>query len=409
MSRKDKVMAKQEIHKTLKLCNFCTRKIGLSFIDEQPTTLLCKIWTHIWFLGSAVIIFFKFAGEANFAVTKLVNSASVVEFVASLHIIGYDIMSFGKLWTMWYKRNIFRNLLIELADLWPTSDHDKDSIDIKRQKLSRLQIGQFWYAFWNILGVWLYNLTPIAILVYHRIQGTSANLGYIYHLLYPFDKTQPVYHELAFVFEALAGVVSVWSMLGSDILFMTMASHISMLLRLLQLKIRCLGTQNSVSHKNQIKHGDLYQEIISVIKIHQRLIKYGNDLEDAFSVVNLLNVLLSSVNICCVVFNILLDPWMAMSNKFFLGAALTQVGIMCSYADDIFTSSSGVADAVYDSGWYNGDIRCQRALLALIQRSQKPLYFTALKFSSITMSTYSSILIKSYSYFTLLYTVYISD
>ncbi|XP_047539671.1 odorant receptor 85b-like [Vanessa atalanta] len=408
MSSKDKVKAKQEIHKTLKLCNFCTRKIGISFTDEQPKNLICKIWTYMWFLGSALILFLKLAGQVDYAVSKLVNSASVVEFVAGLHIIGYDTMSFGKMLTMWYKRNIFRNLLNELADLWPTSDRDKDSIDIKRQKLSRLRIGQFWYAFWNILGVWLYNLTPIVIYVYRKIQGTPANLGYIWHLSYPFDKTQPVYHELAFVFETFGGVVSVWSMLGSDILFMTMASHISMLLRLLQLKIRRLGTQNGGTI-NQFKHGDHYQEIISVIKTHQRLIMYGNDLEDAFSIVNLINVLLSSVDICCVVFNILLDPWMAMSNKFFLGAALTQVGILCWYADDIFTSSSGVADAVYNSGWYNSDIRCQRALLVMIQRSQKPLYFTALKFSSITMSTYSSILINSYSYFTLLYTVYISD
>ncbi|CAK1599715.1 unnamed protein product [Parnassius mnemosyne] len=131
--------------------------------------------------------------------------------------------------------------------------------------------------------------------------------------------------------------------------------------------------------------------------------------ENAFTVVNLINVLLSSVNICCVVFNILLDPWMALSNKFFLGAALTQVGILCWYADQIYASSSGVADAAYESSWYSCNIRCQRALLILIQRSQKPLYFTALKFRSITMSTYSSILTSAYSYFTLLYTVYRSD
>ncbi|XP_045502582.1 odorant receptor 4-like [Colias croceus] len=285
---------------------------------------------------------------------------------------------------------------------------DNEATEIKRKKISRLRSGQFLYAFWNILGLWLYNLTPIAVYLYRKIKGMPAYLDYIWHLSYPFDKTKPVYHEIVFVFELYGGVVSVWSMLGSDILFMTMSSHISMLLQLLQLKIRRLSFQNnSVTKKSNAEH---YQDIVAVVKIHQKLIKYGNDLEEAFSLVNLINVLLSSVNICCVVFNIvLLDPWMAMSNKFFLGAALTQVGILCLYADDICTSSAGVADAVYESEWYKSDIRCRQALLILIQRSQKPLYFTAMKFSSITMKTYSSILTTSYSYFALLYTVYRSN
>ncbi|XP_023934502.2 odorant receptor 4-like [Bicyclus anynana] len=406
MSAKGKETAKQEIHKTLNLCNFCTRKIGISFIDEYETAVIWKLWIQLWFIGSAIVLFLKLSGQVNYVVNKLVTSSSIEDFVASLHIVGYDTMSFGKLLTIWWMRNVFRKLLTELEDLWPISDQDKDATDIKNEKLSRLRIIQFWYAFWNIFGVWLYNLTPIVIYVYHKIQGAPAHLGYIWHLSYPFDKTLPVYHELAFVFECYAGTVSVWSMLGSDIFFMNMASHISMLLRLLQLKIRRLATEDT---KSKIKSVDCYDDIVGVIEIHQRLITYGKDLEDAFSVVFLINVLLSSVNICCVVFNILLDPWMAMSNKFFLGAALTQVGILCWYADDIFTSSSGVANAVYESGWYNSNIRCQRALMILMQRSQKPLYFTAYKFRSITMSTYSSILTSSYSYFTLLYTMYRSD
>ncbi|XP_072935448.1 odorant receptor 4-like [Epargyreus clarus] len=404
-------IAQNEIHKTLSFCDFCTRKVGLSFIDVAPKSLIRKIGVNLWLLLSAIVLFLMSAGEVGYVTNKLMTSSSVEEFVSSLHIVGYDTMSFGKLLTIWYKREVFKHLLKDLEDIWPVSVQDKEAAEIKRERLSALRIGQFWYAFWNILGVWLYNLTPIIVYLYRKIEGKSASLGYIWLLSYPFDKTKPGYHEFAFFFEAYGGVVSVWCMIGSDMLFMTMASHISMLLQILQVKIRRLGTlQTGIGGK--LASGemqDCYSEIVSVVKIHQRLIRYGNDLEDAFSVVNLINVLLSSVNICCVVFNILLDPWMAMSNKFFLGAALTQVGILCWYADEIYTSSSGVGDAVHESGWYNTNIRCRRTLLLLMQRSQKPLYFTALKFRSITMSTYSSILTTSYSYFTLLYTVYRSD
>nr|WCC57447.1 odorant receptor 51 [Papilio glaucus] len=401
--------ARKEIHKTLSLCNFFTRQIGFSFIDDLPNTAFRRLKSYIWFMISATLLFLMLSAEINYVTLKLVKSSSVVEFVASLHIVGYDTMSFGKLLTIWYKRNEFRQLVKELADIWPMSIDDKEEINIKRSRISSLRIGQFYYAFWNVLGVWLYNLTPIVLYVYHIMQGMPADLGFIWHMAYPFDKTKPIYHELVFIFEACGGMISVCSMLGSDILFMTMANHISLLLRLLQLRIRRIGDSEAVGRSTADGTHDCYDEIISAVKTHQRLIKYGNDLENAFSLVNLINVLLSSVDICCVVFNILLDPWLALSNKFFLGAALTQVGILCWYADEIYTSSSGVADAVYESSWYKENIRCQRALLILLQRSQKPLYFTALKFHSITMSTYSSILTSSYSYFTLLYTTYRSD
>lgn len=35
-----------------------------------------------------------------------------------------------------------------------------------------------------------------------------------------------------------------------------------------------------------------------------------------------------------------LDSWMELSNKFFLGAAVTQMGIVCWYADDIYRAVS---------------------------------------------------------------------
>ncbi|KAJ0181129.1 hypothetical protein K1T71_003214 [Dendrolimus kikuchii] len=372
-----------------------------------------KVKTYTAFVISSTLLVTMLAGEIGCVAVKMLSFASIEEFVGSyLHIAGYDTMSFGKLITIWYMRHTFRKLVDELADIWPVSVLDKEAKNIKNDSLTSLRRRQIMYAFWNVLGVWLYNLTPIAVLLYRKIRGIPSELGFVWQLAYPFDKTKPVYHEIVYIFETCSGIISVCCMLGSDLLFMTMASHISMLLRLLSVRIRDLASGDLNNYDNNIiTNGDIYfdcyDEIVSVVKIHQRLIQYIYDLEDAFCVVNLINVLLSSVNICCVVFTIVfLEPWMEMSNKFFLGAALTQMGIVCWYADDIYRASIGVSDAVYESGWYKSNTRCQRALLVVLQRLQKPLYFTALKFRTITMMTYSSILTTAYSYFTLLYTSY---
>ncbi|KOB73301.1 Odorant receptor [Operophtera brumata] len=98
---------------------------------------------------------------------------------------------------MWYKRHKFRQLVGELADIWPVSTKDEQEAGIKQDM----------YTFWNAIGVWFYNLTPIAILIYHRARGVPSQLGYVYQLSYPFDKTKPIYHEIAYVFESCAGKV----------------------------------------------------------------------------------------------------------------------------------------------------------------------------------------------------------
>lgn len=65
-------------------------------------------------------------------------------------------------------------------------------------------------------------------------------------------------------------MVAVTSMVGSDMLFMSMSSHITLLQRLLQLKVRNLGMSSNVCSGPV----DCYAETISAIKIHQRLIRY---------------------------------------------------------------------------------------------------------------------------------------
>lgn len=68
-------------------------------------------------------------------------------------------------------------------------------------------------------------------------------------------------------------------MLGSDVFFITMASHISMLLRLLQDRIRNLGVDEVDSEGRPIRGlHDCYDEIVDAIKIHQRLIRLVIDL-----------------------------------------------------------------------------------------------------------------------------------
>ncbi|XP_045486441.1 odorant receptor 4-like [Pieris rapae] len=301
---------------------------------------------------------------------------------------------------LWYKKTVFQQLLTELAEIWPVPPLTAENQRIKYKSLSTLRRVHAWYFAINLCGVWVYNLTPIFKHYYRRYNGEESQIGTIWSSWYPFDKTQPVPHFFVYLFEILMGQVCVWITLSMDLLFSGLASHIVLLLRFLQSQLKSLTVLNKTEK-------EYHQEIVNCIKLHQRLIRYCFDIGEAFSFINLVNIILSSINICCVVFTILvLDPFLAVSNKLFLVSALLQVGMVCWYGQDIIHANSNISIAAYNSGWYEMTPRCRRALLFMIQRTQKPIGFTAMNFTYISLLTYTAIMTRAYSYFALLYTLY---
>lgn len=93
MSEEERSVARKEIHETLKLCNFCVRNIGLSFIDI-PKSFFQSLTSYLSFIMSSSLLVLMLAGEIAYVAGQMINTASVEEFVGSyLHIAGYDTMS----------------------------------------------------------------------------------------------------------------------------------------------------------------------------------------------------------------------------------------------------------------------------------------------------------------------------
>ncbi|XP_034840986.1 odorant receptor 4-like [Maniola hyperantus] len=398
MEESTRKAAKQEIKESLKIVLYSMQHIGFSF-DKPKNAAAYFLQKFILIISVCGICLHVFT-ELVYILFTFASTPSIEDVVPLLHIFGYGVLSIAKIFAFWYKKSVFGELVDELAEIWPMPPLCEDAENFKQKSLSALRISHRWYFSVNIMGVWFYILTPI-IIYFHRVwQEQEAEIGFVWASWYPFDKHRPIAHVGCYLFEMYEGVTCVWIMVSSDLLFSGMASHIALLLRILQRRFESLASIEKSDDEN-------FEEIRSNIKLHQRLISYCNSLEEAFSLVNLINIVMSSINICCVVFVIvLLEPVMAISNKLFLASILIQVGSMCWYADDILHANENISVAVYNSGWYKTSPRCRRTLLFIIRRSQKPIAFTAMKFTKISLKTYSSILTRSYSYFALLYTMY---
>ncbi|KAI5642528.1 7tm odorant receptor domain-containing protein [Phthorimaea operculella] len=276
MSESSTEQAEKEIDGSLKLCTFCMRLIGLSF--QPPKTATANLLQKLMLAISVLSICYHVFSEIVFIGLALSNSPKVEEVVPLFHTFGYGALS---------------------------------------------------YFAANFLGIWFYNATPIAIYFYQvLVQGQSdAQVGFVWVSWYPFDKYEPFNHVAVYIFEMFAGESNlllpadranhlrlglrqiralepshrlivqitfvwvsdkyeplnqvtvyifemfagqtcVWIMIGTDLLFSTMASHICLLLRLLQRRLE------SVANSEQKTPTECYKDIVDNIKLHQRLIRH---------------------------------------------------------------------------------------------------------------------------------------
>ncbi|XP_048481552.1 uncharacterized protein LOC105398380 isoform X1 [Plutella xylostella] len=248
------------------------------------------------------------------SVDPTVQEQAKAEILQSLNLSSF------KLWSVWYKKDVFEQRIADLVDIWPVPPLAPELQAIKDKSLLALRIAHRFFFGLNVSAVWIFNLTPVMIYVYESWwQGRpDAVVGFPWTCWYPFDKWDPTNHVFVYLFEILSGVTCVWAMSASDLMLTGMASHICMLLRILHQRLTSLAARDQPPP-------DHYRDI-------------------------------------------LLEPLSALSNKMFLGAALIQVGVICWYADDIYHANSAVAAAAYSCQWHKTSPSCQRALMFLIKR-----------------------------------------
>nr|WPO56446.1 odorant receptor [Leucinodes orbonalis] len=118
-------------------------------------------------------------------------------------------------------------------------------------------------------------------------------------------------------------------------------------------------------------------------------------------------MLLGSLVICALGFNVTMgDSAEIPGCLLFLSSVLVQIFMMSVFGEKMIGESTKVGAAAFDCKWYNMDNKSKKTLLLIITRSFKPQHLTAYKFSVISYASFTKIINTSWSYFTILRTVY---
>ncbi|XP_026480259.1 odorant receptor 4-like [Ctenocephalides felis] len=278
----------------------------------------------------------------------------------------------------------------ELRNMYPKDS--EDDIVVESMKKSHKNMLQFVIP--NVIFMLCFNSIPLIMMSAQYFKGQEITLSLPYLIWYPIDVYVMPLYIFIYAFQVWASIVAIGGILAADCPFSLYTAHVCMHFRLLAQKMRTLTS------KSEHRLLDL-QELRPCIEEHQKLI-------DPSILVNFIG---SSIMICLSGFQITAGVTIdeLISYIIFLTTSLLQIYTLCSYGNQLIDTSSEIAWAAYDSPWTDASMEYKKSLQFMILRAQRQQTYTAMKFSTVSFESFGAVLKASFSYFTLLRTVFSKD
>ncbi|XP_026741744.1 odorant receptor 85c-like [Trichoplusia ni] len=398
----------QDYKKTFSRYIYLFKFIGIQFFDE-PNGVFTKANLK---LTVFVITFLPFViGQFS-----LISKIRIENFLESVRVVPVDIMFFldlVKLSILIIRRSDIRDMFLEIGELWPKGlKSDEEKSVILKAWLKRIRIPLDFFFFFAIANLCLFEVIPFIMSCFNISHGMDV-------YVFPFKPPNVWNINSTFVFL----ITYLWEIsctvpcqmcvyLPFDLLIVTMTSNVSALLRLLQIDLKnAIKLRDSnMLLKNNIHKSDSdgYQEVKTIIETHQKLLRIADQLSNIFGIVIFIHAMFAALEICFFGFLtvICVGPAETIANFLTVLSAVFTIFLLSLSGQLLCDTSSEVADAAYQSYWYESDVKVKKLILFIIIRAQRPSYLSALGFSELTLRSFSKIMSSSWTYLSLLLQVY---
>nr|UTQ11400.1 odorant receptor 27 [Holotrichia oblita] len=236
-----------------------------------------------------------------------------------------------------------------------------------------------------------------------------------YYSLVPFDQTSSkLAYIKAVVYQCLALLSCGYITVGLDMMFVAIMSLTNAHFILLKNAFRRIGvvrierlniTSTICIEQSTILRRACENELNKCIKHLQMLIRICQSLENIYSPVVLMQVLISLVVLCTCLYQVSSIPFGAKllgNDLAYLLAIEIQVVVYCYVGSKLTHSALDIPSAIYESNWLTASLTYKKTMIITMMRMQKPIHITIGKFSPLTLNTFLSIGKMSYSIFTML-------
>ncbi|XP_076629912.1 odorant receptor Or2-like [Colletes latitarsis] len=225
------------------------------------------------------------------------------------------------------------------------------------------------------------------------------------------------YYQILFVLQVLSlyhvGVCYVCF----DNLLCLINLHVTTQFRILQYRLRNIGSEGTkemfkkTSGTAQSNYSEeCYSQFKCCVQQHKAHIQYCNRLESIFTIIVLAHILIFSLLVCLVGYQIFLAESSKTRRLIFIFNILVNLCsllLFTSSCNGLIEESSNIGTAIYSGPWINLPMnkmgrKLRKDLNMVILRSRKPCCLTACGFFPVSLGTCAKVLSTAMSYFTLL-------
>ncbi|XP_030765751.1 odorant receptor 94a-like [Sitophilus oryzae] len=203
-----------------------------------------------------------------------------------------------------------------------------------------------------------------------------------------------------FIGEVIAILVSAHLNTLVDVINVRLVTLASCLLQVLMNKFEIIGSKMKKNYTEEFRN---------CLVFHNKILRFIEEIEKFYRYISFAQLTASATVICFSAFGLASVPF--GSGEFgicliYLVNMITQVALYCWVGHNMRALSENVGRACYMSQWYETDIDTRKMMIVFMERAKRPVTLTAAKMFPMTMTTLTSILRSSYSYFALLQQVY---
>ncbi|XP_045524473.1 putative odorant receptor 92a isoform X2 [Pieris brassicae] len=190
--------------------------------------------------------------------------------------------------------------------------------------------------------------------------------------------------------------------IGIEILMVTLCALLSAEFAILRDDFRQIEPESEETNNTALKN---------LVQKHQQLLMYTQLLDAIFNKILFFDLLFVTGIMCLFGFGATVAGGVVeLVNDFFsVIALLLPVLIFCYFSEQVKEECVGIAEAAYDNKWYQGSESYKRIIRFVIIRAQEPCCLTSMGYAPITLNTFSRVVSTTWSYFSLIRTVFSED
>lgn len=362
----------------------CFKVYGLVPYDNGTSGLrkekLLKIYRYFVFTNLSMCVLM-------YAVYVKQNAKNLTLITENVPLPGYGILAMAKSILILAKKQEFKDLVETLNELFPKNEKEQKTFNT-RSYFKSYKLMERVVAFIVSSSAASFAIVPVVNFI---LTGTWID-KLPFDNCYPFNQYDVKYYNFVFVWTCFNIMNTIMSLLGPDLILYAFITLISMNFDILCIRLRKLKV-NSVP--------DNAEKLIELVKLHKTLIRLSENLEKIYSPSIFTNFFGASVLICLAGYQVTVGTDFDILVKFIihLAASMVQILMVCYYGSKLTGASLNVSDAIYDCGWNHKwsqeeSRKLKMTLMMVDQRSQKPTFISAYKFTVVSLSAFTTVSIQ---------------